>query len=161
MRKRVKYSGFCWLMTTLALALTGASAAYAVCSDAEPWIKWVIGVGVAMMVTAPLLYAPVSISVDAQRISIRRPLMVKHIPLSEVAAVRMCPPTMAESKLCGSSAYFGYWGWFSQTDTGRYFAYYGKASDCFLITMRDGRKYLLGCNDGASMAGFISRLAGV
>ncbi len=50
----------------------------------------------------------------------------------------------------------GYWGWFSERDLGKYFAYYGKASDCFLVTMKDGRKYMLGCQNPAEMVDAIN-----
>ena len=32
-----------------------------------------------------------------------------------------------------------------------FFAYYGKAFDCFLVVLKDGRKYLLGCQDAPEM----------
>ncbi|WP_300877569.1 PH domain-containing protein [uncultured Duncaniella sp.] len=63
---------------------------------------------------------------------------------------------MAEKRICGSGGFMGYWGWFSERDLGKYFAYYGKASDCFLVTMKDGRKYMLGCQNPAEMVDAIN-----
>lgn len=45
----------------------------------------------------------------------------------------------------------GYWGKFREADLGTYFAYYGRASDCFLVTLNDGRRYMLGCADAPAM----------
>ncbi|MBE6230681.1 MAG: hypothetical protein E7119_08940 [Bacteroidales bacterium] len=36
---------------------------------------------------------------------------------------------------------------FHEHDSGKYFAYYGRSSDCFLVELKDGRKYLLGCKN--------------
>ena len=120
------------------------------------WILFTIIVAWSFLV---LFYTPMSIAVNDRELSINRSLKIKTIPLSEISDVRLSPPTLGERRICGSGGFFGYWGWFSQRDIGRYFAYYGKASDCFLVTLKDGRKYLLGCKDAPSMVAAIqSRL---
>lgn len=58
---------------------------------------------------------------------------------------------MGEKRIFGSGGFFGWYGWFSEADLGKYFAYYGKASDCFLVTLKNGRKYMLGCADAPAM----------
>lgn len=54
---------------------------------------------------------------------------------------------MGERRVCGSGGWFGYWGWFHDRELGRYFAYYGKSSDCFLVRLRNGRSYVIGCQN--------------
>ena len=49
----------------------------------------------------------------------------------------------------------GYWGLFREGDVGRYMAYYGKASDCFMIRMKNGDKYVLGCKNPGEMVEYI------
>lgn len=98
-----------------------------------------------------------SISVDDTNLNINRSLRIKSIPLKEIKSVRLCPPTMAEKRICGSGGWFGYWGWFSEPSIGKYFAYYGKASDCFLIELKNEKKYLFGCSDAPAMAEYITR----
>lgn len=106
-------------------------------------------VGLAMA----LFYAPLSISVTDNALCINRSLRIKTIPFSQIASVEPMSPTMAEKRICGSGGCFGYWGWFKESSIGKYFAYYGKASDCFLVTLKDGRKYMLGCaNPGKVVA---------
>ena len=65
----------------------------------------------------------------------------------------MCAPTMGTIRICGSGGWFG---WFSEKDLGKYFAYYGKASDCFLVTLKNGKKYMLGCKDTPKMVNAIN-----
>ena len=44
-----------------------------------------------------------------------------------------------------------------ERDLGRYCAYYGKASDCFLVRLNDRRKYMLGCKDAPEMVAAIKK----
>ena len=105
-------------------------------------------------------YAPRAISVDDEALCVHRSISVKKILLSEIISIRLCPPTMAEKRLLGSGGFFGYWGWFSEKDLGRYFAYYGKSSDCFLVTLKDGRRYMLGCEHPAEIVDFVRKNIG-
>ena len=79
-------------------------------------------------------------------------MRVRCIPLDEIEAVKICEPTMSEHRICGSGGYFGYFGWFREPSIGKYFAYYGKASEPFLIRLKSGRQYMLGCRDAREMA---------
>ncbi len=102
-----------------------------------------------------LFYSPMSISVDDNQLNIRRSLRIKSIPLDEISSIKLYQPTMGERRLCASGGWFGYCGWFSNNEIGKYFGYYGKASDCFLVTLKNGKKYLLGCKNPAIIVDFI------
>ena len=115
-----------------------------------------LGVIWGMTLLASLFYMPMSISVDKTAIYINRSLKIKTIPLQDVLSVRMCPPTMGTIRICGSGGFFGYWGWFKERDLGKYFAYYGRSSDCFLVELKDGRKYMLGCKNPQKMVEYIT-----
>ena len=115
-----------------------------------------LGVIWGMTLLASLFYMPMSISVDKTAIYINRSLKIKTIPLQDVLSVRMCPPTMGTIRICGSGGFFGYWGWFKERDLGKYFAYYGRSSDCFLVELKDGRKYMLGCKKPQKMVEYIT-----
>lgn len=104
-----------------------------------------------------LWYAPLAISADDCSVSIHRALRIKEIPYTDIKSVEFCLPTMAERRICGSGGFMGYWGWFSDKLIGKYFAYYGKASDTFLITLKDGRKYMLGCKNPQAITKKISK----
>ncbi|MDE6575687.1 MAG: PH domain-containing protein, partial [Muribaculaceae bacterium] len=88
-------------------------------------IIWVLLGVVVIWALATLYYAPLSIELKDNVLAVNRSLRIKEIPLSEIKMVKLCPPTMAARRLFGSGGYFGYWGWFSEPDLGKYFAYYG------------------------------------
>lgn len=98
---------------------------------------------------------PLSIGADRYAIYINRSLRIKAIPMREVKSVRICHPTMGAVRICGSGGFMGYWGWFRERDLGRYFAYYGRSSDCFLVELHSGRKYILGCRNASQMVEYI------
>ena len=91
------------------------------------------------------LYMPLSVAAENDELVIKRAFKKKRIPYTEIKEIDLCPPTMAERRLLGSGGFFGYWGWFRENDLGKYFAYYGKASDCFLVRLKDGSQYMVGC----------------
>lgn len=158
MKKRVELSSFCWIITSLTFAfICGIFVCTVTIPNNNP-AACIWGAAVAVLVSTALCYMPLSISVDNKGLNIHRPLKTKRIPLSEIADVRLCPPTVGERRICGSGGWFGWYGWFREADLGKYFAYYGKASDCFLVTLKDGRKYMLGCKDAPEMVDTINRL---
>ena len=140
------------MMTAIGLIVLLACLYY--CRD--NWGIYLIGACLILLCATALLYMPMSISVDDANLNINRSLRIKSIPLKEIKSVKLCPPTMAEKRICGSGGWFGYWGWFSEQSIGKYFAYYGKASDCFLIELKNGKKYLLGCNDAPEIVKYIA-----
>lgn len=122
----------------------------------ETVLLWTLAAIMIVWCFVALFYAPMAVSVDDSTLSIHRSLRIKELPLAEIESVKICQPTMAEKRICGSGGFMGYWVWFSERDLGKYFAYYGKASDCFLVTMKDGRKYMLGCQNPAEMVDAIN-----
>ena len=123
-------------------------------------IRIFLGVIWGATVLASLFYMPMSIEADKTAIYINRSLRVKAIPMHDVASVRICPPTMGAIRICGSGGFFGYWGWFKERDLGKYFAYYGRSSDCFFVELKDGRKYMLGCQHAPVMVKYINSVIG-
>ena len=119
------------------------------------WTVILISSALLLMCISAIIYMPLSISVNENEVSINRLLLVKRIPLSEIVEVKLVSPTMAEKRICGSGGWMGYWGWFSEKDLGKYFAYYGNSSDCFLLKLKNGRQYMLGCSNPASIVCYI------
>lgn len=124
-------------------------------NDGKLYMAYFIAAALVYMFAMSLFYAPLSISIDKDNLNINRSLRIKSIPLSDIKSVEMCPPTVSEKRICGSGGWFGYWGWFKEPSIGKYFAYYGKASDCFLVKLKDGRQYMLGCENPAIIVKFI------
>lgn len=119
------------------------------------WTVILITCTLLLMCISALIYMPLSISVNEKELCINRPLRIKQIPLSDIVEVKMVSPTMAEKRIRGSGGWMGYWGWFSEKDLGKYFAYYGNSSDCFLIKLNNGRQYMLGCSNPAAIVSYI------
>ncbi|MDE6272144.1 MAG: PH domain-containing protein [Muribaculaceae bacterium] len=79
----------------------------------------------------------------------------KKIQMRNVESVQLFQPTMGAIRIFGSGGFMGYWGIFREGDIGRYYGFYGKASDCFLIRMKNGDKYVIGCAQPGKMADYI------
>lgn len=119
--------------------------------------KYMVVGALSVLCLTALCYMPLSISVKNGELNINRPLKIKSIPLSHITSAELYSPTMASRRICGSGGWFGYYGWFKEPSIGKYFAYYGKASDCFLITLKDGKKYVLGCEAPDEIVEFINK----
>lgn len=102
-----------------------------------------------------LLYGPLRITADPTYVVVKSMLLKHKLLVRNMKSVELFQPTMGAYRLCASGGYFGYWGLFREGDIGRYVAYYGKASDCFLIRMKNGDKYVLGCENPDEMVAYI------
>ena len=153
MKQQVKLSTFSFISTIACLVLLIG------CTFIIPEIEWQIGwsIFVVIMLVISLCYMPMSIGADENAIYINRSLKIKAIPMADVVSVKLCPPTMGAIRVCGSGGFLGYWGWFKERDLGKYFAYYGKASDCFLVELSNGHKYMLGCQNTLEMVEYIAK----
>lgn len=154
MKQNVTLSTYSIIVSILGIATLVAVMIFAFRQNHEVAACFVAFALVSLCVMA-LFYSPMSISVDQEYLNINRSLRIKSITLAEIKSVELCTPTMAERRIFGSGGWFGYWGRSSEPSIGKYFAYYGKASDCFLVKLKDGRQYLLGCENPAQMVEFI------
>lgn len=146
MKKTVIYSGWSWILTTalIAMCLILGSNQFI---DGKYGQAILISVLFAALLITALIYAPVYVKITDKHVAVRRPLKSRVIDIDDIASVQLCPPTMGAIRICGSAGWFGYWGWFKERNIGKYFAYYGRSSDCFLIKLKDGRQYIIGCTD--------------
>ena len=159
MKKKVELSSYCWIISALTFALLCGIMVYASQQPDNEWAVVILAIAIALLFCLTLFYMPVSVSLGSDILKINRPIRSKRIPLSDIESVKLCPPTMGAKRICGSGGWFGWYGWFSEGDIGKYFAYYGKSSDCFLVTLKSGRKYMLGCQDAPEMVESISKYA--
>ena len=155
MKKRVELSSYCWIISAFSTAVMCGVFVYVLKRPDNSLAVCTLGALIILMFLFTLFFMPLSITLDNKSLNICRPLKIKSIPLSEISDVRMCPPTMGTIRICGSGGWFGWYGWFKEKDLGKYFAYYGKASDCFLVTLKNGKKYMLGCKEAPEMVNTI------
>ena len=151
MKKKVILSTYCRILSCVTLLALCGIFIWQLLTPNVGWHIWVLlGVIVFLGLTA-LLYAPVSVTLNDSSLTLRTPLRSTSIPIDQIASVKMCPPTMTEKRIIGSGGFFGYYGIFSEPTIGRYRAFYGKASDCFLLTLTDGTRYLISCADAPTL----------
>ncbi len=111
-----------------------------------------------VLLVITLFFGALYIKADPQDIVMGSILRKRKIPMTEVESVSLFQPTMGAIRIWASGGFVGYWGLFKERDIGKYYAFYGKASDCFLVTLKNGKKYVLGCKNPAAMVDYINKV---
>lgn len=155
MKQRVLISTYSIVISTISLIIIGAAILYAM-RNGQAWHAYILFGVLAILFPLTAFYMPTSISADERDLYINRLLCSKKFPYTDIQSIQLCQPTMGERRICGSGGWFGYWGWFRDRDLGKYFAYYGKASDCFLVTLKNGKIYMLGCKNPQTIVNYIN-----
>lgn len=153
MKKRVEHS------TASAILSLATMIFLAGCLFIMPELWWFISWGSFLIIFLgiSLYYCPLSLLLTDNAIELTRACApIKEIPLAEIKSVRLHTPSIGAIRICGSGGFLGFWGWFQERNIGKYFAYYGKRSDAFLIELIDGRKYMLGCKNAKEMVDAIN-----
>ncbi len=156
MRRKVALSTYSIILSILAIVLLIGIMIYELKMGNEI-LAYIAGGMLVLLCVLSLFFTPQTVSVEDGCLNVNTLLRSKSIPLREIKAVRLTPPTMAEKRICGSGGWFGYWGWFREPSIGKYFAYYGKASDCFLVELKNEKLYMIGCVDPLSMMEYIDQ----
>lgn len=157
MKSNVKLSGYAIALTwVILLVLTVCCVA----TFNETPMFWIVLGILVLLLLCGLLYAPSQIVADSNHVVVKSYLRRKSLPIHDIESIELFQPTMGALRLCASGGFFGYWGLFREGDIGRYAGYYGRASDCFLIRMKNGDKYVLGCENPAAMVEFIKEQTG-
>ena len=155
MKSKVALSRFSTILTVI-LILALFIGCIATVHD-KPKFFILLSVYLILMVFA-LLFGTVYIKVGSDNIIMGSVLKKRKILTSNIESVELFQPTMGAIRICGSGGFMGYWGMFKEGDTGKYYAFYGKASDCFLVRMKNGDKYVLGCEKPSAIVDYINSL---
>lgn len=151
MKSKIKLSSFSLWLTIIMLVVMVAAC---VATFDEPAVFYCL-LPIPVILLVCIAYAPLSIRVDNSYITVVRLLKNRKILMRNVESVQLFQPTLGAIRIWASGGFMGYWGIFREGDIGRYEAFYGKASDCFLVRMKNGDKYVLGCENPAAMVEFI------
>lgn len=151
MKSKVKFSTF---NTLFSLLLICGLAIIAV-STWGTYKFFIVFTVLLILLVFGVFYAPMRIEVDGENVTVRHIVKKHSIPMDKIVSIEPFQPTMGAKRICGSSGFMGYWGIFREGDIGRYMAYHGKSSDCFLIKMKNGDKYVLGCENPDEMVNYI------
>ena len=154
MKANVKFSLFSKIITIVVFGLlVGIGAYYASVGDSKGIIVLIICL---ILLLPSLYYSPKSINVDDNTLTISTYLSKHKLLISNIESVDHYLPMKGNLRICASGGLMGYWGIFRGMDIGNYMAYYGKSSDCFLVRMKNGDKYVLGCENPYEMMDYIN-----
>lgn len=106
-----------------------------------------------------LCFTPLDVTADDDYVRIRRPFKTKRIKMSEIANAEPYQVSKnAKGKTFGTMPIrtFGKWGKYSDENIGDYFAYYGKPDNTTLITLKNGKKYVVGGTDAQALSEYIN-----
>ncbi|MCH5217736.1 MAG: hypothetical protein J1F07_04175 [Muribaculaceae bacterium] len=125
------------------------------------WFWIIIGILFLWWIFA-LCFTPLDVYADDDEVRIRRPLKTKRIRMDEIASAEPYKVAAKPGKKAFKSMpirTFGRWGQYHDDNIGDYFAYYGKPDNTVLITLKDGRKYVVGGSDAEALASYINERA--
>lgn len=142
----------------LTVIVTVILAVGLVCCRDDAAKFYTLAVIVAAIFMSMWYFSPVTIGVSGQAVVVKKRIGRKTIPFSAIESVSPFTPMpwLRNQRLCGCGGFAGYWGWFTDQEIGAYFAYHGRSADCFLLRLKDGRLYVLGCEDSPAVISFIS-----
>lgn len=152
MKSKISYSRFATLLT--AILAGGLFVACIATVKEEPAFFILLAVYLVLFVSM-LFFGAAYIKADNNNIVLGSLLRGKKIPMCDVENVERFKPSAGTIRLCASGGFMGYWGIFRETGIGKYYGFYGKLSDCFLVRLKNGRKYVLGCNHPDKMVDYI------
>jgi hypothetical protein len=157
MKCRVRFSAYASITTGLLSVLLIAFAVHGYKHGMDSMIAIETVASLLILVGCALFCMPLAVSADSSAVKLHRALNSKRIPMTEITSVEVRPASNAKLRLWGSRGFFGYWGRFTDERAGHYTAFYGKESDCFLLTLKSGQKYMLGCENHRAMTEYISK----
>ena len=106
-----------------------------------------------------LCFTPLDVYADDNEVRIRRPFKSKKIQMSDIQSAEPYDVANAEGKKSVLSApvrTFGKWGKYRDNKIGNYFAYYGKPDNTVLITLKNGKKYVVGSSNAKELSDYIN-----
>lgn len=156
MKQKVKFSLFSIILTVAVLILFVVGI-FSLTDNEEKLTLFCIILGFTTV--SGLYFCPKSIEANDSGITLHRLFSSpKVFPYNSIQSVETCYPSVGGLRLCASGGFFGYWGYFSDIITGSYFGYYGSRSCCILVKLKDGKQYVLGCENPSAMVDYINSL---
>lgn len=153
MKQKIKFSYYSLIITAVVIILFIAGI-FSLLGNADKLILFCLIIGTATI--AGLYFCPTSVDASKSGVTLHRLLSKSKIfPYDTIQKVDACYPSAGGLRLCGSGGFFGYWGYFSDIMIGSYFGYYGSRNNCFLVKMKDGKQYVIGCDNAVAMVDYI------
>lgn len=153
MKSKISYSRFAIFLTAIISAVLFVACIATVKEDPVFYVLLAIYI---VLFAAMLFFGAAYIKADSKDIILGRLLRCKRILVSDVESVEIFKPSSGAIRIFASGGFMGYWGLFQESGIGKYYGFYGKPSDCFLVRLKDGKKYVLGCDQPEKMVEYIS-----
>lgn len=154
MKNKVKFSTFS-VVLTIGIMIIIPVGIISLIGNTDKLILFCIIMGCGTI--AGLYYCPKSVEASDSGIIFNRLISrPKEFPYTSIKSVETCYPSGGRIRLCGSGGFFGYWGYFNDIMIGTYFGYYGNRSNCFLVELKNGKKYVLGCENPVEIVNYIN-----
>lgn len=153
MKSKVTLSAYCKVITfaLIILLIIGIVS----CRDNESKLWALVVISIAL-ISFSLFYFPTNIETTNSSLIIHRFLKSKIIPYSFISSADTCIPSAGGLRLCGSGGFLGYWGYFNDIIIGTYFGYYGNRNQCILIKLKNGKQYVVSCEEPIQMISSIN-----
>lgn len=152
MKSKIPYNRFAIILTAI---LAGGLFVACIATVKEGPVFFILFAIYQVLFVSMLFWGGAYIKADNNNIVLGSLLRGKKIPMSDVDNVELFKPSSCAIRVCASGGFMGYWGIFRETGIGNYYGFYGKPSDCFLVSLKNGRKYVLGCNQPDKMVDYI------
>ena len=153
MIRKVKLNTLCMILTygVIVLLIVGIISSW---EERDKAI--LLLVLLVLLVGVSMYFYPRSVESTDSKLIIHRQYSDKAFSYEDIASVERCYPSAGGLRLCGSGGFFGYWGYFTDIMIGNYFGYYGDRDQCILIRLKNGRQYVISCEDPEEMIVSIS-----
>lgn len=151
MKKKVHKSRTVVVMTVVILLLLAAADIWLLLLLAVhtvPYALCAVLVGViTVAVAASYGYAPRFVELTATELVLHRGIGRKAICYADMCRIEPYARKGLPVRVCGIGGVFGFIGRYSNTEYGSYFSYVGDYSQAFFVVLKDGKRYLLSCED--------------
>ena len=139
------------ILTVIFLAILVLADVYLLVQIIKNRIPHILGISLLAIITATVigsyLYAPMSITLSESALILNRGIGKKKFNYSDIAAVDTYISDGPVVRVCGIGGVFGFIGRYYTKKIGHYFSYVGDYSQTFYLRLKNGKKYLLSCEN--------------
>ncbi len=154
MKQKIKFSTYSIVLTVIILLVFLIGVIALLGNEEKLTLFCIIMGGVTI---AGLYFCPKEIEAKENEIVLYRllssPLVFSY---DKIQTVEHCYPSLGGLSVCACGGYFGYGGYFHDFVIGSYIGFYGSRCNCILVKMKDGKQYVLGCDDAVSLVSSIN-----
>lgn len=112
---------------------------------------------VALSIIFSYVYAPMRITFSENSLVLHRGIGKKQFHYSDIESIEVFNNKHIALRICGIGGVFGFVGRYYVEGIGHYFSYVGDYSQAFYFQLKNGKKYLLSCEDRDFVVSWIKK----